>query len=140
MQDVDLRGSCCGDIAVRRYLYRCDRCVDCCLGGSFSLGERGAYYVSLKRTDGVYVNLFMAAGIVFPSLFGWTLWKQELFALKICALALLIVFLFVMLRVRGGGKLVAVTLLSGVVWKERLGTLRILFAFLSIFCIVLLSI
>ena len=110
------------------------------LAGVFHSASVVLIMLSLKRTDGAYVNLFMAAGIVFPSLFGWTLWKQELFALKICALALLIVFLFVMLRVRGGGKLVAVTLLSGVVWKERLGTLRILFAFLSIFCIVLLSI
>ena len=212
------------------------------LAGVFHSASVVLIMLSLKRTDGVYVNLFMAAGIVFPSLFGWILWKQELSALKICALVLLIVFLFLMLRVKGGGnfhfptaiamfasygllmvaqgafpkycengsgamfsvimyacsamflgifamirskcklrftkklgvlclvcaianlainllltrlssmtdavvtfpvvhggKLVAVTLLSGMVWKERLGAPRIFFALLSIVCIVLLS-
>ena len=212
------------------------------LAGLFHATSVVLIMLSLKRTDAVYVNLFMAAGIILPSLFGWILWDQALTFLKICALLLLIFFLAMTLSVRcsgrfhfptviamfvsygmlmvaqgafpkycingsstmfsvimygcsslilgvlaafrckkkmdfakklgvlclasavanlainllltqlssmtaafvtfpvvHGGKLVAVTLLCGVMWREKLKVMQVIFAFLSIVCIVLLS-
>ncbi|MBR2223835.1 MAG: EamA family transporter [Christensenellaceae bacterium] len=58
---------------------------------------------ALKKTLAVYVNLFMSAGIIMPTIFGAAFLSQPLTILKLACLVLLIISLALTLGVKKGG-------------------------------------
>jgi len=70
------------------------------LAGIFHAASVVLIMESLKRNEGLSVNLFMSAGVIVPTILGWVIWDQALNGAKIISFLVLFLALRLMLGIK----------------------------------------